>query len=65
MTNEPYHYTECGLDYVWLRNGFKRHETPYGSGVAITEADQLHKVIARAVVTSSTFSGEVRTMAGR
>lgn len=52
MTEGPYHYTECGLDYIWLLNGFRRHQTPYGEGVSITEADQLHEVIARAVVTS-------------
>ena len=28
MKNEPYHYTESGLDYVWLANGFTRHATP-------------------------------------
>ena len=52
MKNEPYHYTESWLDYVWLANGFTRHDTPDGSGVSITAADQLHDVIARAIVTS-------------
>ncbi len=41
-----YHYTECGLNNVWLVNGFKDHETPYGKGVAIEDADGLHRVIA-------------------
>ena len=52
MKNEPYHYTESGLDYVWLANGFTRHDTPDGPGVSITAADQLHEVIAHAVVIS-------------
>lgn len=45
-----YHYTECGLNNVWLVNGFKDHETPYGKGVAIEDADGLHRVIALGLV---------------
>ena len=45
-----YHYTECGLNNVWLVNGFKDHETPYGKGVAIQDADGLHRVIALGLV---------------
>ena len=40
------HYTSCGLDNVWLRNGYKVHKTAYGSGVAIKEADALHALLA-------------------
>ena len=47
-----YHYTGCGLDYVYLANGFRRQKTPYGSGVSITDADGLHKAIARHIVSS-------------
>lgn len=47
-----YHYTECGLDYVHLLNGFTVEDTPYGQGVAIDNADQLHAAIAHAVVTA-------------
>ena len=48
--NEPYHYTECGLDYVYLANGFKVHETPYGEGISIESADELHQAIAQAII---------------
>jgi len=41
-----YHYTECGLDNIFLVNGFERHETPYGSGVSVHDVDDLHQVIA-------------------
>jgi putative transcriptional regulator len=47
-----YHYTECGLDNVWLENGFKIHETKYGNGVSISEAEQLHEVIAHTLINS-------------
>jgi putative transcriptional regulator len=32
-----YHYTECGLDNVYLENGFTVHKTAYGRGVSISE----------------------------
>ena len=45
-----YHYTESGLDNVWLANGYKKKETPYGEGVAIADADKLDETIARCLV---------------
>jgi DNA-binding transcriptional regulator YiaG len=48
---EHYHYTGCGLDFVYLTNGYKAHQTPDGEGVAIEDADGLHKVIAREIIT--------------
>lgn len=47
-----YHYTECGLDYVYLENGFRLEETPYGAGVSIEDADELHETIALAIIMS-------------
>ena len=41
-----HHYTECGLDNVWLENGYKLHKTPYGKGVSIADSDGLDKAIA-------------------
>jgi DNA-binding transcriptional regulator YiaG len=49
---DGYHYTACGLDYVYLINGYTEHETPHGTGVSIKDARRLHEVIARDVVTS-------------
>jgi DNA-binding transcriptional regulator YiaG len=45
-----YHYTESGLDNVWLANGYRVKETPYGRGVAVADVDDLHAVIARWLV---------------
>ncbi len=45
MKDERYHYLECGLDDVYLVNGFERFETPRGASVAIREIDTLHRVI--------------------
>lgn len=41
-----YHYTECGLDNVWLENGFVTKKTAYGKATAIDDAIGLHKVLA-------------------
>jgi DNA-binding transcriptional regulator YiaG len=42
---KPYHYQMCGLDDVYLLNGFKPKETAYGSGVTISDVDGLHRAI--------------------
>ena len=42
-----YHYVECGLPNVWLRNGFERKRTPYGVGVSISDIEGLHSCISR------------------
>ena len=45
-------YTDCGLDYVYLANGFTWHETDYGPAYSIDDMDGLHQAIARHVVLS-------------
>jgi DNA-binding transcriptional regulator YiaG len=47
-----HHYTNCGLDYVWLVNGFEYVETPQGRGVRIHDLDGLLKAIADRVISS-------------
>lgn len=47
-----YHYKECGLDYIWLCNGFVLHDTRHGKGIAITDAEQLHEAIAQGIINS-------------
>lgn len=46
MASKPYHYTQCGLDDVYLLNGYRRTKTPYGSGVRIENVEELHEAIA-------------------
>jgi DNA-binding transcriptional regulator YiaG len=45
-----YHYTDCGLDNIYLVDGYFEHETEYGRGVSIEDTAGLHKVIARQIV---------------
>lgn len=46
-----YHFKECGLDYVYLTNGFEIEEdSEYGNLVTIHNADDLQRSIARSVL---------------
>lgn len=47
-----YHYTECGLNNVWLLDGFTVQKTPYGKAIAIDHADGLHRAIALRLVNN-------------
>ena len=44
---EKYHYAGCGLDDIYLINGFTRVATNYGDGVTVNDVDGLHKAIGR------------------
>jgi DNA-binding transcriptional regulator YiaG len=48
---KPYHYTECGLDDVYLISGYEVENTAYGDGVSIKHLDELHKAIGYSLVT--------------
>jgi DNA-binding transcriptional regulator YiaG len=45
-----YHYTDSGLDNVYLENGYTIHQTPYGEGVSIKDTEGLHKLIGEWLV---------------
>jgi putative transcriptional regulator len=50
MTAEAYHYTESGLDNVYLANGFEFVDGPGGRRVKIKNIEGLHEVIGRQLV---------------
>ena len=50
MICDEYHYTECGIDDVYLVNGFEFVDTPQGRRVIITNIDRLHEVIGEFLV---------------
>lgn len=52
-----YHYTESGLQNVWLENGYTEHKTPYGTGVAIEDIGGLHEVIGRSIACRPRLTG--------
>jgi putative transcriptional regulator len=45
--SRTYHYTDSGLDNVYLLNGFAVHKTKYGEGVSIDDTAGLHRLIGR------------------
>lgn len=51
MAREPLHYVACGLDNIWLLNGFVVSDTRYGPGVAVEDADGLHRALAHTLVS--------------
>jgi DNA-binding transcriptional regulator YiaG len=40
------HYTACGLDNVWLENGYTQKQTKYGKAFSVNDAAYLHQLIA-------------------
>ena len=52
-----YHYTECGLRNVWLKNGYVIHKTPYGEGVSIQDVEGLHELIGRKLAMLPKLTG--------
>ena len=48
---KPYRYTLCGLDNVYLENGYTIKKTPYGEGIAVHDIEGLHKAIAYNLIT--------------
>ena len=52
MVEKSYHYKDSGLDYIYLVGGVSRKETAYGVGYAIADLDNLHKMLAKHLVTS-------------
>ena len=42
-----YHYTDSGLDNIFLESGYEEIETTYGAGVEIEDIDGLHRAIGK------------------
>jgi len=53
-----YHYTESGLQNVWLNNGFRIRKTSGGDAVAISNADGLHQAIGRHIAAKGYMTGK-------
>ena len=46
-----FHYTMCGLDNVYLENGYTIKKTAYGEGISIHDMEGLHEAIAYNIIT--------------
>jgi putative transcriptional regulator len=59
MENKLYHYKECGLNNIYLVNGFNTIETPMGEAISVNNIDCLHKAIGLYLIsTVKDLSGE-------
>ena len=47
---EPFPYKGCGLDNIFLMNGFEHHKTAYGEGVSIANLEELHRAIGLTLI---------------
>lgn len=52
-----YHYTESGLQNVYLNNGYKSKKVAGGLAVAIVDADGLHQAIGRHIASKGYMTG--------
>ncbi len=43
---KQFHYTACGLDNVWLENGYTVKDTKLGQAVAVHDVSGLHQMLA-------------------
>jgi len=51
LCKEPLHYTDCGLDNIYLRNGFSDEPDEDGDQyLTITDIDGLHRAIGMNIV---------------
>ena len=46
-----YHYQSCGLNTIYLVNGYHEIETPYGKAVSIDDVEGLDRAIAHSLIT--------------
>lgn len=50
IETEPFHYAMCGLDDVYLMNGFTRKQTAHGEGVTVSDINGLHRAIGLTLI---------------
>lgn len=50
MKKEPLHYTDCGLDNIFLMNGYDYHEVDEDRYLSVSDIDGLHKAIGLHIV---------------
>jgi DNA-binding transcriptional regulator YiaG len=65
--SKPYHYKECGLDNIYLMNGFEIEEVDGEEYVSIKAVDKLWKAIGLNLVTSKKILSpkEIRFLRGQ
>jgi DNA-binding transcriptional regulator YiaG len=64
---KPYHYKECGLDNIYLMNGYSIEEVDGEEYVSVDSVDELWKAIGLNLVTSKKILSpkEIRFLRGQ
>ena len=52
-----YHYTESGLQNIYLSNGYKEKKTLHGKAVSIADLEGLHQAIGRHIAAKGYMTG--------
>jgi DNA-binding transcriptional regulator YiaG len=52
MNDSAYHYTECGLNNIYILNGYQFIDTPRGNAISIRDVEGLHRAIGLFIVTA-------------
>ena len=52
-----YHYTESGLQNIWLANGYAVVKTKHGKGVSIRDVEGLHFAIGKSLAKKPKLTG--------
>jgi len=55
IKDQPLHYTGCGLDDVYLMNGYEVEEDEYGRTVSVKDLSGLRKAIAESLARKRKF----------
>jgi putative transcriptional regulator len=55
IKDQALHYTGCGLDDVYLLNGYETYETGYGPAVSVKDLDGLRRVIGEQLLKKRKF----------
>lgn len=53
-----YHYTDSGLNNIYLLNGFEVVDTPYGKATSVEDVEGLHKLIGSHLCMKQKLTGE-------
>lgn len=66
LASKPYHYKECGLDNIYLMNGYSIEEVDGEEYVSVDSVDELWKAIGLNLVTGVKIlpSREIRFLRG-
>jgi DNA-binding transcriptional regulator YiaG len=58
IKDKPLRYTGCGLDDIYLLNGYETRETEYGPDVSVKDLDGLRRAICESLLRKKLLKGK-------